>query len=305
MGKNIGEVLRANASELALVVGNGLLRASGVHSWEKMLKDRAILYPGLEYHDRKKLDLTLPELFELIEIKDGRRGSVRKNFFAEIEGIPSQISRGSLVPDACRTVLNWADCNNAPILTTNFDKTLEVAMGLKKFSTSRRVVTDFYPWEVYYSHHQIAEPGSGFAVWHIHGVIDYKRSIKLSLADYMAMVSRARGYIVGKNNALFAKKHMEKWRGSSTWLDIFFRRKLIFLGLGLQTQEVFLRWLLIQRKRYLEKNRISDMGVWFVIPTQESGDEYSGRRAFLDALDIKIIEVPNYSYIYDSEVWAA
>jgi hypothetical protein len=120
----------------------------------------------------------------------------------------------------------------------------------------------------------------------------------------MAMVSRARGYLVGNKGALFATKNSDKWKGSSTWLDIFFRSKLVFIGLGLQTQEVFLRWLLVQRKRYLQKNRISDMGVWFVIPESESGDAYSGRRAFLETLGVKIIEVPDYIHIYKKEVWA-
>jgi hypothetical protein len=304
MTESIKGVLKANAGELALVVGNGLLRASGFKSWEKMLKDLAIMYPGLEYHDQKRLDLSLPELSELIEIKDGSRKKLIDTFLSNIENMPMDLRGDPDKLNSCRYILHWAKHNQAPILTTNFDKTLEATVDLKKFTTIRRIKTDFYPWETYYSHRKISDPRSGFAVWHIHGVVDYKRSIRLSLADYMAMVSRARGYLVGNKGALFATRNIDKWKGSSTWLDIFFRSKLVFIGLGLQTQEVFLRWLLIQRKKYLQKNRIADMGVWFVIPGSESGDAFSGRRAFLEALGVRILQVESYSHIYEKEVWA-
>lgn len=305
MKESLGQVLRTNGSELALVIGNGLLRASGLSSWEGLLEKQAKSHAGLTYSSRKKRDLSLPELFEIMEINEKVPGAVRKQFQSELQKATQEIDLGQEKSNPRRLILDWALRNEAPILTTNFDKTLEYTMGLQKFFLGRRMATDFYPWDVYYSCKEVSEPISGFAIWHIHGVVEYKRSIKMSLADYMAMVSRARGYIFREKDSLFASKRSNKWRGHSTWLDIFFKRKLLFIGLGLPTQEVFLRWLLVQRRKFLSKNNIEEMGVWFVIPEEENKGRYSGRRAFLDALGVKTVVVPGYADIYDSGAWRA
>ena len=77
----------------------------------------------------------------------------------------------------------------SPILTTNFD----VYIG-KSIRAKRRILspnedqykfTDFYPWNVYYGTDEIENPLDGFGVWHINGLTDYPRSIRLGLSDYM------------------------------------------------------------------------------------------------------------------------
>ncbi len=53
------------------------------------------------------------------------------------------------------------------------------------------------PWESYYGEHAVVRPSECFAIWHINGMAQYHRSVRLGLTHYMGSVQRARsGYIV-------------------------------------------------------------------------------------------------------------
>lgn len=131
-----------------------------------------------------------------------------------------------------------------PILTTNFD----VYIG-KSIRAKRRILspngnqykfTDFYPWNVYYGTEEIENPLDGFGIWHINGLTDYPRSIRLGLSDYMECVERARKMIQSDGfNELFDGKNRNNWIGSNTWLHVIFNKDLFIFGLALEENEVF------------------------------------------------------------------
>jgi hypothetical protein len=153
-----------------------------------------------------------------------------------------------------KRVVSWAKQARCPLLTTNFDKTFSEAGDCKLLHTRRDGFTDYYPWETYYGHQQFDDPCHGFAIWHINGMERYPRSIRLGLSHYMGSVQRARDWLHrGNERRLFSGKDIHNWRGFGTWLHIMFDKRLVILGLGLKEDEVFLRWLLIERARYFRK----------------------------------------------------
>ena len=160
----------------------------------------------------------------------------------------------------------------SPILTTNFD----VYIG-KSIRAKRRILspnedqykfTDFYPWNVYYGTDEIENPLDGFGVWHINGLTDYPRSIRLGLSDYMG------------------------WIGCNTWLHVIFNKDLFIFGLALEENEVFLRWLLIQRAKYSQMYDKRLKG-WYI-----DNNISPGKKFFLEQLGFEVIEIRDFNNLY-------
>lgn len=189
---------------------------------------------------------------------------------------------------------------NAPILTTNFDTYLSQGIGCKRFilnlDTQSYKFTDFYPWNVYYSPQRLDNILDNFGIWHINGTTDYPRSIRLGLSDYMGCVERARRMIQGNNlNEYFARNQQKKWIGNNTWLHIIFNKNLFIFGLGLNENEVFLRWLLIQREKYSRLYNCNLKG-WYIDKKISAGKEL-----FLKSLGFEIIKVSkDYHELYNA-----
>lgn len=186
---------------------------------------------------------------------------------------------------------------NAPILTTNFDTYISDAINAKQkkltLQNNEYKFSDFYPWNVYYSDKEITNPLDGFAVWHINGTKNYPRSIRLGLSDYMGSVQYARKMIQGQSlNEYFSGKQQEFWVGYSTWLHIIFNKSLFIFGLGLEENEVFLRWLLIQRTKYCKMYKKSHKG-WYIDKSIKAG-----KRFFLEQLGFEVIDLSDYNTLY-------
>ena len=186
---------------------------------------------------------------------------------------------------------------NAPILTTNFDTYISdsvnaISHKLKPIEHQYKF-TDFYPWNMYYSEREINNPLDDFAIWHINGTRDYPRSIRLGLSDYMGSVERARKMIQGNSlEDYFTGKNQSYWNGYNTWLHIIFNKSLFIFGLGLEENEVFLRWLLIQRTKYCKMYHKNHKG-WYI----DKGIK-EGKRFFLEQLGFKVIDIPDYNTLY-------
>jgi hypothetical protein len=98
------------------------------------------------------------------------------------------------------------------------------------------------------------------------------------------------------DRGLFKTKDYEKWKGAETWLHLIFNRALFIFGIGLEENEVFLRWLLIERAKYFSKFPSRRMKGWYVSKT---GSTNPGKRMFLKKLSIEVIELPEYADIYE------
>lgn len=177
--------------------------------------------------------------------------------------------------------------SNIPILTTNYDHLMSSTLKLKKYRMTKRF-TAFYPWNVYYSDKNLKDPTSGFGIWHINGMVEYPQSIKIGLSDYMGNVEYARKMIQGDYfSEFFNGKDQQNWAGYYTWMHILFNRNLFIFGLSLDENEVFLRWLLVQRAKYAKIHNRKVKG-WFFDQSISTGKKF-----FLETLGFEVVDIPH------------
>ncbi|WP_157220413.1 SIR2 family protein [Flavisphingomonas formosensis] len=296
---NLEQLLDEGAGKVALVVGNGINQFDappGVNSWNQLLLaiarncglDIAAVPPGT----------TLTEFFDVVDLRTpGRSGDLAAEF--------CKLMAKWRPLDHHRAIMAWADRHGAPVLTTNFEEVLSVAANCTFRMPRGDGFSDFYPWECRFAHGIVDDPCSAFGIWHINGMARYKRSIRLGLTHYMGSVQRARGWLYRGGKPLFSGKHAKDWPGASTWLQIAFTRPLLFFGLALAENEVFLRWLLIERARYFRKFRALRQPAWYVYVHDPDDEREAGKIFFLEELGITCVRAADYAAIYGNPGWAA
>ena len=269
-------------NKVALLIGNGPnLAANIMPSWTELLKSLAD--NPINFH----IDgLSNTEVYDLVELNS-------KNPFEVKEKVKHELGIGNENIEIHRRLMNFAQNHDAPVLTTNFDNAFEVSINTRQYHIESKGFTRFYPWKTYYGHSQLRLPTSGFGIWKIHGDIRYKDSIRLGLTDYMGSVERARKLIHSGDESLFRGKRRENWQGHKTWLHIWFNLPIVIMGLGFGIDEVFLRWLLIERKRYL--NIYNDpMEVYYI----SKNTPIPSVKNLMENLGVEIKLISDYSEIY-------
>jgi hypothetical protein len=315
-------ILVQERSCLALLIGNGINLISGAGggmSWDQLMGNlitsaaAASLRPRVTEKRLKRLlergrngetAASLPEVFDIIEATgSGRPGMIRPT--SSDFHLQTNIARmlNGMKPGAAhKALVDWAAESAVPILTTNYDHCLQDALGNRGCKQrrlgTRQALSDFYPWDRYYGPNKIEDPVNEFAIWHIHGDCDLKRSIRAGLDQYMGMVERLRGVkrSVAKEILRNTNEHSERVPAfhAAPWLRAFMGRKLWIQGLGLRAAEVSIRWLLVQRfrywRRYRPRHRLASG--WYVHgPTDEIGTLDKQHRVFLESVGFQIIEI--------------
>lgn len=93
---------------------------------------------------------------------------------------------------------------------------------------------------------------------------------------------------------------MREWDGAASWLHIVFNSPLLIFGLGLEENEVFFRWLLIERARYFKKFPDRRKDAWYVYVGKLNND---GKQFFLDGVGVVPLHVASYDDIYGADTW--
>ena len=231
--------------QLAVVVGNGINRHDSPnqakYAWDALIES---LW-------RKLSSNKIPaEAYDIISLSSEGDSELEKRVQKFVHDIEPTVYQGEL----CQRMKD----RDIPVLTTNFDHLLESSLSLKKhflsFPGKKSGFTSYYPWNVYYSEQPLTNPLDGFAIWHINGMADYPRSMRLGLTHYVNQASRVKEFIHASNpgyiNGSTADKNTNLWKGYNTWLHIIFNCPLLVFGLSLDVNETFLRWLLIEREKY-------------------------------------------------------
>lgn len=269
--------------KVAFLIGNGPnLSAQIMPSWKELLKsaaDRPITF--------ETDGLSNTEVYDLVELHSEIGHDVKERIRAKLELLDTYDIR------IHRRLMEFASSINAPVLTTNFDETFESSVNAQPYHIDSKGFTRFYPWKTYYGHAQLTLPTEGFGIWKIHGDVRYKDSIRLGLTDYMGSAERARKLIHNGDDRLFQGKRQEYWQGHQTWLHIWFNLPVIIFGLGLGVDEVFLRWLLIERRRYLNLY-FDPMEVYYVSKGAPGPAIYN----LMQNIGVETIVVDDYSEIY-------
>lgn len=289
------KIITKPSNQIAFILGNGINRfAYGDNvdpSWSKLLLDA---WEGASFSTITNIDegITFTEFYDLLEFESDPK-QITQSIISAIEGWGTTDYHKSL-----RNALVRLD---KPVLTTNFDMYLE-GDDTNKIILDHPILgkgfTDFYPWNVVHS------PNSNFSfhdiyrfgIWHVNGAINYSRSLKLSLTSYTRQGKRALDFLHSKNyDDDFDGKNKSDWKGMNTWLHLIFNCDLFILGLGLDEQETFLRWLLIERMKYFHRFPDRKRKGWYV---GIQNDMTEGKKFFLERIGFELIQLNNYEDIY-------
>jgi hypothetical protein len=293
---SLNDILNNRSQQLALVIGNGINRYNSdgnLNSWDAMLLDLWIKHTDDDPKDIP-LGISLTEFYDALDLSSkSKTKNLQKEFCDLLVGWNPKPHH--------QAMMAWAKRHSAPVLTTNFDETLSDCASLKLRHTDAVRFTDYYPWASYFSVTEIQNPAREFGVWHINGIKRYSRSIRLGLSHYMGSVERARALIhKGGKGRLFAESNHGKWNGHATWLHIIFNNDLLFIGLGLDTSEIFLRWLLIERAKYFKAFPDRAKKAYYV---HAGRDLSQGQTIFLKSVGCEIIKETSYDALY-GDCWS-
>ncbi len=271
------------------LIGNGINRYNeekNSTSWERLL---------LEIHNQFSIKtrnfiptgIALTEFYDILDLQtEGKlKKSLQDQFADKLEWNPKPHHK---------VIIERIQELNSPILTTNFDFVLEKVLNCEMYRhriNGLRALTDFYPWDTYFSNYERDDPFNQFSIWHMHGQVNYKRSIKLGLNQYLLMVERAKNHFPDKNLETKLSRYQ-------TWIRLFFEKDLVIFGLGLDEQEVFIRWLLLQRARYYKRHPELNNNI-FYINHQKSSAATNGKRFFLKSVGCTFVEfIDDYDGFY-------
>ena len=293
---SLRDLIDHQAGNVALVVGNGINRYGGTVglSWEQILVGIGLnVAPNLGV---VPAGTSLTEFYDAIELRSpANEGDLQAAFCKSMSAwAPAQHHHD---------IMAWAVRHKAPVLTTNFDGLLSTAAGtseLLREKTSRLV--DRYPWNCRFGS-SLNPPCDDFGIWHINGLAKYKRSIRLGLTHYMGSVQRARLWIRGGGHALIATKNIQKWPGAETWMQVIFHKPFIVIGFALEENEVFLRWLLLERAAYFKRYPTRRQPAWYVSADDPNGSRVAGKRFFLEAVGLEWLQAVDYHDIYENVAW--
>lgn len=284
-----------NSDNLAFILGNGINRYynSNNMSWNNLL-----LNTWNKVSDKKRksipIGISITEFYDALDLEYGVNSNPN-----QIQKLIKELMSKWQASPTKNHLLDRIKTLNAPIITTNFDRLIPQYFNLNKQNLDGSKFTDFYPWSTYYSDKKRSNPIDGFGVWYLNGMLDYHRSIKLGLSHYMGNVERARTLIHNKSpNVYHAQQRGSHWQGEDTWLHILFNKTLVIVGLGMNEVEVFVRWLLIERAKYLKRfPQLNHRGYFIDINNPQAPDS-GGKELFLNAVGFELIRFDSFDDIY-------
>lgn len=279
----------------ALLVGNGINRygVNSESSWENLLFKLA-RKQGLMLPENAAAEMSNTEYFDVLDLAHPKedRSNLQEEFCKLMEKWTPA--------DHHTKIVGWAQRHGRPIITVNFDENLSNSIGAQFFRCGDGF-SHYYPWNCYFSDREIGSPRSNFAIWHAHGMMRYKTSIRLGLTHYMGSVQRARPWVYDRNGLRANAKGRESaWRGAESWLETLFFCPLALIGFGFGKDEHFLRWLFLERARLQKLRPDWATNTWFVEIGRLDAEH---PRPFLEGLGINVVIVPQYSDIYDNAAW--
>lgn len=273
----------------------------------------------------KPFDLSYPEIASLLNLRtlDRKPASktsprrLKRDMRMEISGCYHILTGQDTLHEQ---FLGFMKKNNIPVITTNFDMLFAEKLYEHKVGTGDPAL--FKPnakqfWNYCYNENEgkhdapvidCRELVDNYAVWYMHGNQKHPSSIVIGLEDYVNSISLAKSMISAESDkeksrfGLYGAKD-DLWIGRNTWLHLFFHRDLVFLGLSLDSQELFLRWLLVQRANYQSTMKIKHKRTlrkaWYVHDDYCKLNSSTPKGVFLTACGVELVPNDNHKVIYD------
>lgn len=278
---------------VAFLFGNGINRYndnSARRSWEGLLVGLHNKYAAQPLLRIPEKGINFTEFYDLL-LLNNKRNLTKKNLqqeFVRLFGSWNFSNHHTSILEKIRAY----DC---PVLTTNFDDLLPRSIDAEQFFTLKdrhSGFTDYYPWQCYYANTALKKNGDGFSIWFLHGMWNYFRSIKLGLNDYVGNSLKARELLpIRKGNEI-------SFAGENTWMKPFLTKSLCIIGLALDEQELFLRWMLLKRALFMKRGLFPKKKAWYF-----TGDVLSeGKILFLKSVGVEPVMCKDYAFLY-TDLW--
>lgn len=178
----VKNILRSNRENIAFIIGNGINRYPNnpnALSWDDLLLNLWFKVSKETLLERPN-GISTTEFFDVLELEN----RIDINLKKEVSLMMSEWQPYN----QHRQIINRILELDAPLLTTNFEETFAKTINYNLFRTEQSGFTDFYPWTSYHGIKQLELPTQGFGIWYVNGMINYQRSIRLGLSDYMGSV---------------------------------------------------------------------------------------------------------------------
>ena len=293
---------------LAFVLGNGINRYAYPKkcvSWEELMKQ---LWEGTglkEDFPNMEKGLMLIEKYDIMCMKSS--GEWKNILKRNREEVVKAFSKELYLDKLQEQLISL----QVPVLTTNYDKYLEKGLQRCHIRNNKLYKNGFsstYPFGEYYAKEEFGTEEdiyTKFGVWHIHGTINHYESLRLGTADYMGLLTYTKNYLNNVANMYNVTKEHQEWgirdkarnkneEYKPTWLNIFYNCSLCINGLGVEPTETFLRWLLISRKKYLDRIG-SDAKGWYICSLKDLDE---GKMYFLQNVGFNIVIIENFDVRY-------
>ncbi|MDE5844881.1 MAG: SIR2 family protein [Muribaculaceae bacterium] len=199
-------------------------------------------------------------------------------------------------------LVNFAQTYNIPILTTNYDNLLAKSINANLFDFSKGKVDETLPISCCYTTQSNPDINK-FAIWHPNGMLKYPKSILIGLSHYMRNLEKIRSLII-PNNVYKAELFEDIAFGTNaiknTWINLIFSKNLYIVGLSLDTDEVLIRWLLLERAKLFSLYPKMRKDCWFVITKRDYHKLSLGKKYFFKSIGCNIIVMDNYDSMYNA-----
>ncbi len=260
------EVKRSGHStnrEKVLLVGNGINADSPGYKWRDLISELVKRFArGKKVNQGTK---PFPMLYEEIVLKSGDkvlREKAIKEFIAE------KVQR--IQPTRIHDEIAKASFDT--ILTTNYDYSLETALGANGPKLKNAGIIKETRYSLF--RHSIV---NGTKLWHIHGEASSPASILLGYEQYCGYLQYMRNYVVTGTGENYKHHHVEAFRKrirnreemGVSWVDHFFVSDVYILGLTMDFVEMHLWWILTYRARAIRNGLLPIRNkVVFFVPRQ-------------------------------------
>lgn len=266
----------------ALLVGNDINNIKPGKSWKELLDD-ITNYCGVSHINRE--EKPFPMLYEEIFLSAIRKKAMdEKDLKTYIASIVSKIDQNE-IHERIRAL-------NVPhIITTNYEFSIE---GENPKSNSSLVVERLYS---VFRKHEL----NGTTYWHVHGDCNNPMSINLGYEHYCGELQNMRNYTISGTSyktegvikeALVRRLANEGQINYQSWIDLFFKKDIYIIGLGLDFVESDLWWLITYRARskyYKNKFQVNNKISYFIPAEYETRSK--AKLEILRANDVTVVVV--------------
>lgn len=289
--------------DAAILLGNGIhLHINSAHekefskeeimpSWNELIRktaERMYLTENLSRLEDEMLNkgISYPEAFSLITTNTNSQP-----LHQTVADMLSNIPVNKYIKTVAKTLQRWG----CPVITTNFDNSLEDSLGINGFHLNE-VRSPYYPVN-YCSTDDISKVMTNlldsFSIWHCNGLISFPLSLRLNLYDYCNYIGWLKWKIPTKEGKPRARHLAE-----ASWLSPFFRKKLVIIGLGLSLSETFLRWLLLAKYNSRGERGGDEVMGYYLYAEEDEKRLSDGTLAYLISVGITPCKVGSWRDLY-------